>query len=79
MSVKQAPSKYVAAFLGVFGGVLGLHSFYIGKYGAGIVALLITLFTSFTIVIPVVVAVIGALQGVSYLFWPEEEWIKRFR
>jgi len=76
--IKHIPSKYVAAGLGVFGGVIGLHHFYMGKFGVGIVFLLVSLITSFTVVIPLVIAIIGALQGVSYLFWGDKEWANRF-
>lgn len=75
---KQIPSKWVACFLGIFFGWLGLHQIYIKNTSGGVVMLLITIFSSFTIVVPLAVWAIGFLQGLSYAFWDDKAWADRF-
>ena len=68
------PSKGIAALLGIFFGALGLHQFYLKRYNIGIIFLLLSVF-SFGFLLPVL-AIIGFFQGVSYLFYSQENWAK---
>lgn len=75
---KQIPSKYTAAALGIFLGALGVHQIYLKNGATGAVWLIVALLLSWTFVVPVVLAIAGFLQGVSYLFWDDAVWAKRF-
>jgi len=61
-------SRYLAAFLAFFCGGLGVHYFYIGAWGWGLVCLLLywTNIILFTI--------LGLFSGITYLFLTKEEF-----
>ena len=63
-------SKFVAAMLAIFLGGLGVHKFYLGKTGWGIIYLLLC-----WTFIPVL---IGFLEGLNFLLMSEEVFQKRY-
>ena len=66
-SVKQdGRSRIIAALLAIFLGDFGLHKFYIGQGGWGVVYLLF-----FWTLIP---AVIGFLEGITYLSMSDKQF-----
>lgn len=75
---KQIPSKGMAAFLGIVFGTLGVHLIYLRNPAAGAVWLIICILFSWTMVVPLVLAGLGLLQGISYLFWTDADWEARF-
>lgn len=75
---KQIPSKGMAAFLAIVFGALGVHLIYLRNPAAGAVWLIISLLFCWTVVVPLVLAGVGLLQGISYLFWTDENWAARF-
>ena len=75
---KNIPSKYTAAALAILLGTIGLHQIYLRNNSPGAVWLIVAILLSWTVVVPVTLAMIGLLQGISYLFWNEAEWEKRF-
>lgn len=76
--MQRTPSKWVAAFLGILFGTFGLHKFYIGEAGTGAVMLIASLLLSWTIIVPLGCATIGFFQGLSYTFYEDEAWERRF-
>lgn len=75
---KQIPSKYTAATLGIFLGALGVHQIYLKNNSTGAVWLIVAIIFSWTFVVPIALAIVGFLQGLSYLFWDDKDWAKRF-
>lgn len=68
-------NKFVAALLGIFGGSLGLHKFYLRDPGAGIFYIFLTMMTSS--VFPVSL-ILGFIDGMRYLMMPPEEFDRKF-
>lgn len=74
------PSKGVAFFLGFFLGGLGIHRMYLGAVGPGILWLIVSLCSLVFGLwyISLFLAIIGAFQGISYLFWSKENWARKY-
>lgn len=74
------PSKVVAFLLGFFLGGLGIHRMYLGAVGPGILWLIVSIvclsiglwYVSFFLML------VGAVQGISYLFWSKEDWARKY-
>lgn len=75
---KPVPNRILAGILGIFLGFLGIHKFYMRDYGAGIAMFLIGFLLSWTFIMPLVVAIVGFVQGIGYLFESDKDWRKRF-
>lgn len=66
-------SRIAAALLALFLGAFGIHKFYLGKNGAGITMLLISIFGFILAGIPTtVIAIIAFIEFVIYLFRSDE-------
>jgi TM2 domain-containing membrane protein YozV len=73
----EISSKRIAAgILAILLGVFGVHKFYLGMTGAGIIVLLAA-FLSFSILMPVT-AVIGLIEGVIYLTKSDREFYRDY-
>jgi hypothetical protein len=68
--VKNIPNKLAAGLLAIFLGDLGIHKFYTGKIGLGILYILFC-----WTFIP---WVIGIIEGIVYLSTPDDKWIARW-
>lgn len=68
-------NKYVAALLAIFGGIFGLHKFYLRDTGAGIFYVFLTMMTAEVFPIP---ALLGFIDGMRYLMMPPEEFDRKF-
>lgn len=64
-------SKIVAGWLAIFLGNFGVHKFYLGKIGMGILYLVF-----FWTYIP---SIIGLIEGIIYLRKTDEEWVKYYK
>lgn len=72
-------SRLVAAFLAIFGGVLGLHKIYLGYPGVGILIILMVLCFWWVALLPVLAAVgLGIIEGLIYLFMNDETFERRY-
>jgi TM2 domain-containing membrane protein YozV/cold shock CspA family protein len=68
-------NRIAAALLAIFLGSLGLHKFYMGKSGAGIAMLLISLFGVILAGIPTgLMHLIAVIEGIIYLTMSEEQF-----
>jgi TM2 domain-containing membrane protein YozV len=68
-----ADQKIAAGLLAIFLGAFGLHKFYLGYITAGIIMLVVSLFSCGTIM-----AVIGFIEGIIYLTRTNEEFAARY-
>jgi len=68
--VRQGRNKVVAALFAFFLGGLGIHRFYLGEIGWGIVYILIC-----WTFIP---AIMGVIEGIIFLAMSEEKFNKRY-
>jgi TM2 domain-containing membrane protein YozV len=72
-------NKVTAALLAFFLGGLGIHKFYLGKSGAGMVMLLSTLFSWILLFIPLfIIATIAFIEFIIYLTLSDEEFERRY-
>jgi len=72
---KSEKNKIVAGLLAILLGGLGIHKFYLGCTGAGVITLLITLFGWILLFIPnLVIWIITLIEGIIYLTKSDEEF-----
>jgi TM2 domain-containing membrane protein YozV len=72
-TLSGADKKIAAGLLAIFLGSLGIHKFYLGYTTAGIIMLVISLFTCGT-----VMAVIGLIEGIIYLTRTDEQFVATY-
>lgn len=71
-------SKTVAAVLAFFLGDLGLHKFYLGKNGQGIVYLLLSLTLFWTVIVPFIITIICWIEALGYISTDDKEFAKQY-
>jgi TM2 domain-containing membrane protein YozV len=68
-------NRIAAGLLAILLGVLGIHKFVLGYTGAGIIMLLVSIFGSVLFFTgPIVMAIIGLIEGILYLSMSDEEF-----
>ena len=78
----RASNKIAAGICGILLGCLGVHKFILGYTGAGLIMLLVSILapivTCFTFgtVGPIVMAIIGIVEGIIYLCKTDEEFVR---
>ncbi len=72
-------SKTVAAVLAFFLGDLGLHKFYLGKNGQGIIYLLLSLTLFWTVIVPFIITIVCWLEALGYLMTDDKEFAEKYR
>ena len=70
----RGKNKYVAAILSFLFGVLGVHRFYLGRTGTGILMVILSL----TVVGLIVTGLWSLIDTIRYLVMPEEEFDIRY-
>jgi TM2 domain-containing membrane protein YozV len=70
----QESKKTVAGILAILLGSLGIHKFYLGYTTAGIIMIVITIFTCGS-----VSAIIGLIEGIIYLTKSDEDFIQTYQ
>ncbi len=72
-------NKIVAALLAFFLGALGIHKFYLGYNTAGIIMLLVTLFSWVLLFVPLlIISVIAFIEFIIYLVTSDEEFEQKY-
>ncbi len=74
--IPGAEKKVAAGVLAILLGWLGIHKFYLGYTSAGLVMLLVTLFTCG--IAGTVIWIIGVVEGVIYLTKTDEEFVATY-
>ena len=67
--VSGADKKIAAGLLAIFLGAFGIHKFYLGYTNAGVIMLIVSLFSCGTIM-----GVIGLIEGIIYLSRTDAEF-----
>lgn len=67
-----------AFLLALFLGWLGAHHFYLRNYGVGIIWLLVLIFIGWT-GLALLMWIVAVFQGITYLFWDDQTWARRFK
>lgn len=67
-------NKTVAGILAIIFGEWGIHCFYLGRIGRGLVYLLIWSFFCWTIIVPVILAIIASIEGIVLLCSSQENF-----
>jgi len=70
----RASHKIAAGILGILLGGLGIHKFILGYTGAGLVMLLVTVLSCFTL--SPLMHIIGLIEGIIYLCKSDEEFVR---
>jgi TM2 domain-containing membrane protein YozV len=68
-----ADKRIAAGLLAIFLGYLGIHKFYLGYSTAGIIMLVVSIFTCGT-----VMGIIGVIEGIIYLTRTDEQFVATY-
>ena len=69
-----ARNRLVAGVLAILLGFLGIHKFYLGYTKQGLIMLLGTLFGALIKIGPIVMGIIGLIEGILYLVKSDEDF-----
>ena len=73
-----AEKKIVAGILGILLGALGIHKFVLGYTKEGVIMLLVTILGSIIVIGPMIMGIIGLIEGIMYLIKPDEEFVATY-
>jgi TM2 domain-containing membrane protein YozV/cold shock CspA family protein len=72
-------NRLIASLLALFLGALGIHKFYIGAKGAGIIMLLVFIFGwAFAGVPSLIIVIIALIEGIIYLTRTDEDFYQTY-
>lgn len=80
MSSNSAASKKIpAGICGILLGSLGIHKFILGYTKEGVIMLLVSILGSLLLGLgPVVMGIIGLIEGIVYLVKPDDEFVTTY-
>jgi TM2 domain-containing membrane protein YozV len=80
MSDKPAGSekKIAAGICGILLGAFGIHKFILGYTKEGIIMLLVCILGSLIVVGPMIMGIIGLIEGILYLTKSDEEFVAAY-
>lgn len=70
----EKKNKIVAGILGILLGGLGIHWFYLGNSKRGVLYLLITILLCWTVIAPLVMEIIGFVEGLIMLMKSDKDF-----
>ncbi|ADE55255.1 TM2 domain-containing protein [Coraliomargarita akajimensis] len=73
-----AEKKIAAGVCGILLGGLGIHKFILGYTKEGIIMLVVCLLGSLVIVGPMIMGLIGLIEGILYLTKSDEEFVATY-
>lgn len=68
----------VAGLLAIFLGDLGIHAFYLGQTTKGIVYIALFLIFSWTVIVPIILAIAALIEGIIILSMNETEFDNKY-
>ena len=74
----QGKSRFVAALLAFLFGVFGVHKFYLGRTGAGLTMLLVSVLLGILILPLITMSIIAFVECIIYLVSSDEEFETRY-
>ncbi|WP_392552247.1 TM2 domain-containing protein [Orbus wheelerorum] len=76
---KSNKSKVVAGLLALFFGGLGVHKFYLGQIGLGVLYLVCTILGLFLLGIPtLIIAIVSFIEAIVYFCSSDENFDKKY-
>ncbi|MCS7237487.1 MAG: GYF domain-containing protein [Thermoguttaceae bacterium] len=76
---EDRPNRVVAFLLAFFFGALGIHKFYLGQTGWGLVYLILFVLFWWTIIVPIVLGLVAFVEGIIYLTYSDEGFARKYR
>ena len=73
-----AEKKIAAGICGILIGSLGIHKFILGYTKEGVIMILVTILGSFVLVGPMIMWIIGLIEGIMYLTKSDEEFVSTY-
>ena len=73
-----AEKKIAAGICGILLGGLGIHKFILGYTKEGVIMLLVCLLGSLILVGPMIMGLIGLIQGILYLTKSDEDFVATY-
>lgn len=73
-----ADKKLAAGIIAILIGSLGIHKFILGYTKEGVIMLLVTILGSFILVGPLIMWIIGLIEGIMYLTKSDEEFVATY-
>ena len=78
MSTPGAEKKVAAGICGILLGALGIHKFILGYTKEGVIMLVVSVLGSIVVVGPMIMGIIGLIEGIIYLTKSEEEFASTY-
>jgi predicted Zn finger-like uncharacterized protein len=73
-----SPNKVAAWLFAIFLGLFGAHRFYLGQSTMGVLYLLMNILLFWTVVVPVVFAIICLIEGLVYLTYTDSDFAEKY-
>lgn len=71
-------NRFTAGILAILLGALGIHKFYLGHTGLGILMLVLCIIFIWTWFVPFVLTLIGVIEGIIYLTKTDEQFYETY-
>jgi TM2 domain-containing membrane protein YozV len=75
---ERSPNKVIAFLFAFFLGWFGFHKFYLGQTGAGATYLILNVLFCWTIIVPVVFALVCLVESITYLTYSDEAFAETY-
>jgi TM2 domain-containing membrane protein YozV/predicted RNA-binding Zn-ribbon protein involved in translation (DUF1610 family) len=77
-SLGDSPNKVVACLFAFLLGLFGAHRFYLGETMWGVFYLIMNILLFWTVIVPLVFAVVCLIEGIIYLTYKDSDFAERY-